>query len=342
MESSTVKPTAAQSTSTSTDATPVAKDMKHAGLQELCGKRDAGAILPTAGAPLQLAGLRLVEANLSELDLSGADLSGAELLNCDFTGSRLVGANLTDAVLHNADMTNVELLGSDISRADFTNSTLHKAGLGTVTAHETVFFGATCHEATFSGADMTGCDLRAAKLDGARMIKTNLDKSVCTNAVLSNVDMTSTSVHDASFHDAALHGASLRGVSGYKSADWIGADIQNHEFRTQSKKHEVLYRVWSITSDCGRSLARWSLWTVLVALIYAYLYTLVDIDWGDYETPLSPVYYSVVTFTTLGYGDVLPGSVGAQVMAMSEVVLGYFSLGGMMSILSDKMARRAG
>ncbi len=79
-----------------------------------------------------------------------------------------------------------------------------------------------------------------------------------------------------------------------------------------------------------------------MALIYAYLYTLVDIDWGDYETPLSPVYYSVVTFTTLGYGDVLPGSVGAQVMAMSEVVLGYFSLGGMMSILSDKMARRAG
>ncbi len=366
MESSTAKPAAAPSTSTASSAAaragaPTANGEKHAGLQELCGRRDAGELLPKPGSPLQLAGLRLVEANLGGLDLSGVDLSGAELINCDFTGSRLVGANLTDAVLHNVDLTNVELLGSDISRADFTNGTLHKTGLGTVTAHETVFFGASCHEATFSGADMTGCDLRAAKLDEARMIKTNLEKSVCANTDLSKVDMTGASVAGASFRDADLHEAALRGVDGYKSADWIGADIQNadfngawnlrrhiqdenyiHEFRTQSNMHEVLYRVWSVTSDCGRSLARWSLWTVLVALIYAYLYTLVEIDWGSYETPISPIYYSVVTFTTLGYGDVLPGSVGAQLLAMSEVVLGYFSLGGMMSILSDKMARRAG
>jgi len=337
------------------------RPVKHAGLQELCGRRDGGETLPAAAEPLQLAGLRLVETNLSGLDLSRADLSGVEFIGCDLSGARLVGVDLTDAVLHNADLSNVEFLGSDLSRADLTNGTLDQAGLGTVTAVESVFFGATCTDATFSGSDLTGSDLRAAKFHGARMLNTTLDNSVCDNAVLAEVDLSGATVSGASFRDADLRGAQMRGVGGFKTANWIDADIQNvdftgawnlrrhiqdenfiHEFRSQSRFHEVLYRLWSITSDCGRSLARWSAWTVLVALVYAGLYTLVEIDWGDHQTPLSPVYYSVVTFTTLGYGDVLPSSVGAQLLAMSEVVLGYFSLGGMMSILSDKMARRAG
>jgi hypothetical protein len=115
-----------------------------------------------------------------------------------------------------------------------------------------------------------------------------------------------------------------------------------YEFRQQNRTNRVLYWLWWVTSDCGRSLARWTLWTLLVALLYSLAYTRVAIDWGDYESPLSPLYFSIVTFTTLGYGDVLPASAGAQALVISEVILGYLSLGGLMSILSDKMARRAG
>jgi voltage-gated potassium channel Kch len=53
------------------------------------------------------------------------------------------------------------------------------------------------------------------------------------------------------------------------------------------------------------------------------------------------LYYSVVTLTTLGYGDVVPASPTAQVLAMCEVVLGYVMLGGLLSIFSNKMSRRA-
>lgn len=336
-------------------------DAKRAALLELCERRDRGEALPGAAEPLDLSGERFVELNLAGLDLSRANLAGTELLRCDLTGSRLAGADLTGALLHDADLTNVELLGADVSGADFSNSNLDRAGFGQVTGHHALFFGARCSGATFSAADLTGSDFRAAKLDKSRMLNTVLTDAVFTAATLSDVDLTGAAVGGACFRDADLRGAQLRNITEYHRADWINADIQNvdftgawlvrrhiqdenyiHEFRSQSKAHEQLYRLWSITSDCGRSLTRWSLWTVLVAMIYAGFYTLVDIDWGDYETPLSPVYYSVVTFTTLGYGDVLPGSTGAQLLAMSEVVLGYFSLGGMMSILSDKMARRAG
>ena len=330
-------------------------------LADLQRRRDEGEAQPAAPRPLQLAEVRLVNADLSGLDLSGADLSGMQLVNCTLHGSRLVGVDLTGAVLHDVDLTEAELLGSDLTGADLANATLRRTGMGQVTAPDAILFGARCEGASFSGSDLSRADLRATDLSGTRMIQTTLDHAVLTAARLAGAELTRASVDGAVLRDADLRGAQLRAVTGYRTADWIDADISDvdftgawnirrhiqdvnyiHEFRAQSRYHELLYRLWWITSDCGRSLARWTAWTVLVALLYAVAYTTVDMDWGQNRTALSPLYFSVVTFTTLGFGDILPGSATAQALAMSEVVLGYLSLGGMMSILSDKMARRAG
>ena len=70
-------------------------------------------------------------------------------------------------------------------------------------------------------------------------------------------------------------------------------------------------------------------------------YGFVEIDYGTYETGLSPLYYSVVTMTTLGYGDAVPASTAEQVMAMVQVVIGDVMLGGVLSIFATKMGRRA-
>ena len=331
-------------------------------LDDLRRRRDEGEPLPAAaGRTLDLRGARLVGADLSGLDLTGADLSSAQLLQCDLSGCRLIGANLVDALLHDADLTDAELLGADLSGADLSNAALDRAGLGQITAVGAVFFGVSGKAATFTGADLSGSDFRVADLDSCRMLSATVDGADFSSAKLISADLTGAMLDGATFREADLRRSKLKGVVGYASADWIGADIQNvdftgawllrrhiqdenylHEFRNQSRLHERLYQVWKLTSDCGRSLWRWSAWTALIALLYAAAYTQVAIDWGNHPSPLSPIYYSVVTFTTLGYGDVLPGSTAAQLLAMSEVVLGYFSLGGMMSILSDKMARRAG
>ena len=53
------------------------------------------------------------------------------------------------------------------------------------------------------------------------------------------------------------------------------------------------------------------------------------------------MYFSVVTLTTLGFGDVLPASVSAQVVVIAEVIIGYMMLGGLLSIFATKMGRRA-
>ena len=144
------------------------------------------------------------------------------------------------------------------------------------------------------------------------------------------------------------------------TASWVGIDIQDVDFtgayimrrfiadqnylaemRRRSRTHAIMFHVWRITSDCGRSFTRWGLWTAFIALVFAFIYPHVGIDYGNHETPLSPFYFSVVTLTTLGYGDVQPASVSGQIVAMIEVIIGYVMLGGLLSIVSNKMARRA-
>ncbi len=53
------------------------------------------------------------------------------------------------------------------------------------------------------------------------------------------------------------------------------------------------------------------------------------------------LYFSVVTFTTLGFGDVIPLNNLSERWVMVEVILGYVMLGGLISIFANKLARRS-
>ena len=66
----------------------------------------------------------------------------------------------------------------------------------------------------------------------------------------------------------------------------------------------------------------------------------IDIQGRD-ATPFTPYYFSIVTFTTLGFGDVVPKNLAGEIWLTSEVVLGYLMLGGLISIFSTKVTRRA-
>jgi hypothetical protein len=55
----------------------------------------------------------------------------------------------------------------------------------------------------------------------------------------------------------------------------------------------------------------------------------------------TPFYYSIVTFTTLGFGDVTPTNFWGEFWVTLEVILGYVMLGGLISIFANKIARRS-
>jgi len=55
----------------------------------------------------------------------------------------------------------------------------------------------------------------------------------------------------------------------------------------------------------------------------------------------TPFYFSVVTFTTLGFGDVKPSDWIGQLLITIEVISGYVMLGGLISIFANSLARRS-
>jgi len=307
-----------------------------------------------------LVGAGLSGRDLTGVDLSGRDLTGADLSGADLSRCRLNGAVLRDAVLVHATLHETQLLGADLTGADLSGADAFSVMMGRANLTNAVLFNATLNDATFSHADLTNADFRTANLEGARFREAALIHTDLSRARMSGADLTRADVDRAIFRDTDLTGSRIKALTGYSSADWIGIDIlgadfagaymvrrtimdQNYlyEFKHKSRLNSIIYEIWSITSDCGRSFGRWGLLTALIAALFAIAYGFVDIDYGTYETALSPLYYSVVTMTTLGYGDAVPASAVGQVLAMIQVVLGYVMLGGVLSIFATKMARRA-
>jgi uncharacterized protein YjbI with pentapeptide repeats len=309
---------------------------------------------------VDLKGAFLADADMSGLDLTGADLSGANLARANLTGAMLFGAQLSDAVLVGAQLSDADFTGANLERAILQSAKGQRVGFGGAQMAGINLGECSLEDCSFVDADLSGSDLRAASLTNARLSGAKLHDVDATSASFHGADLSDCDVERAVFDRADLRHASLIGILGYESASWIGSDVrdiaplgthlwkrfvgdQNYlqEFRSRGPVAEALYRAWWLTSDCGRSVGRWGLCTLALIMSFGFAYNFVDIDFGSHATWLSPYYFSVVTVTTLGYGDVQPASVAGQVVAMAQVLLGYVMLGGLLSILSNKMARRS-
>lgn len=298
-----------------------------------------------------------------------ADLRGANLLNADLQGADLSGKNLAGAQLFQANLQGANLQGANLDGAELAGANLQGANLEAVSARQTGFgranltganlFNADLHGATLTEADLSEADLHCTILENARLRQANLTHADFSEANLHLVDMSLANVARANFSNADLRQARLRMLKGFKKANWVGVDIRDinfagafmvrneiidqnfiKEFRSSSRLNALVYYPWWISCDCGRSMLRWCFWIGVQTFVFAWIHTLVGVDYGDYPTVLSPVYYSVVTLTTLGYGDIVPSTVAGQIVAIIEVSMGYLMLGGLLSIFSTKLARR--
>ncbi len=302
----------------------------------------------------------LMGANLDGLDLSGADLRGVNLSRASLKGTVLVGAQLQGAVLFEACLDDADLRTADLSGANLESARAERALLAGANLSGVMASGASLRSCSLTTANLQGAVFSGADLTGARLREVDARKACFTRANLQEADLFRMRLDRASFDDADMRGAELTDATGYRTASWLRVDQRNsnftgahllrrwvldenylHEFRRQSRFSEVVYRAWSLTSDCGRSVSRWAMLVLVQVLVFGWLYTLGGVNLGPNPTWLSGTYFSVVTISSLGYGDILPVSDVMRMLAMIEVIMGYVMLGGMVSILSNKMARRA-
>lgn len=296
-----------------------------------------------------LRGANLIGADLRGANLVGRDLSNARLFQADLSGANLREANLEGAELSAANLEGAILDGAHCTRAGFGRANLVGANL----------FRTNLEEATLTQANLQGANLHCVNLKHARLREADLSGADLSEADLRYTDMSLATIRATNFTNSDLRHARLRMMRHFKKAHWLGADIRDinfagayllrreiidqnfiAEFRSYNWVSKILYYPWMLTCDCGRSMFRWCCCIGILLCLFAYFYTLVGIDFGDYATALSPLYFSVVTMTTLGFGDVVPKTLAGQIVAMLEVSTGYMMLGGLLSIFSNKLARR--
>lgn len=288
--------------------------------------------------------------DLDGVDFCGAQLQGARFCGASLKGARFVGAHLDDADFFGADLTGANLARAQAPRANFGGAQLDDVDAPALSAPDAVFTRAT----------LQGANLQNATLTRSRFQHCDLTRATFHSADITEADFTACVLNQANFEHAQLDDAIFRNIHRYGGADFYGCDLSvanctgsalfkrhasDENFIRELKERSTLSRVWVfiwwLTSDCGRSLSRWGAWTAAIAVAFAFAYTQVGVDFGANKTALSPLYFSIVTLTSLGYGDVLPTTVAGQAVAMAESLVGFCAIGGLITIFSNKVARRA-
>jgi len=110
-------------------------------------------------------------------------------------------------------------------------------------------------------------------------------------------------------------------------------DYSYNEQGFQKKKYGLISRFTSYEFSAFFDSAVW-----LPDDSIVYFHNVLD---GEYKYPLIDfLYFSTVTITTLGYGDILPNSSFVRMVVMVETCLGMFLLGGIITIVFSSSRKK--
>ena len=306
---------------------------------------------------------QLAEEDLSELDLSRANLSDADLSGAELFDSVLARTNLKMASLRGADLSGAKLEGAELYKVDLSGASLIGADLSNAYLAES-----NLSEADLRGVNLQGADLSGANFSGAQLMGANLGRATLARANLEATNLRNADVYGADLTDmgygtyrtmkghyygirslSSCHGNALF-VRDAKDQDYLDT-MENRIDATQSAGHRrwkrFWFRAWGLI-DYGRSLGRLFAIAFIIAMAFGLVYFLDRaFDWGLLEysspatSPLSPFYHSIVTYTKLGFGYMRPSHWIGEILLVCEGVLGYLTLGLLLSILANRVARRA-
>jgi uncharacterized protein YjbI with pentapeptide repeats len=238
------------------------------------------------------AGAGLVDADLSGATLYGADLSGANMFQADLTDATLAGAEV-GARLELANLTRTDLFGADLRGAAF---------YGAVTTDTQL------NERTTFGSHYTGGDQSVGDDDSqaARWCLRRIEQLADDNAL------------PAQSREAFLQRRNLRRREASTEGNWgewtLLTVVQwvmgyGESFARVLRTAAVvilistlLYPVWGVETTAGQRLTYPATSSAATAPL-EYVAALAD-------TLLTSLYFSVLTFTTLGFGDLQPVGLG--------------------------------
>ena len=290
---------------------------------------------------------------LDGANFRGAVLSGSTVL----AGCSLVDADFTDAVVDDADLSE-----TDLRRATFRD----------VDAHGTSFRNATIHDAVFVFVDLRGADFRGAKLYRAGLtdVRINLETTFGERTVYEE-ELSRLSDEGGADADERTERADsaqwvYRELQRLYDENAFPEQVHTYYLREMNFRRRNAWRVGNYLRALKLAGSRWVMqygtnpWRVVATslvliLVCAGLYpltggvqeigtdTAVTYEIDDptdtsgrvlLQAYLKSLYFSVVTFATLGYGDIQPVGQWARAIAGIETLLGSLLMALLVFVLT--------
>ena len=292
-------------------------------------------------------------------DFTPDESTKAEVENLHKEGHSLAGINLKFAEMSQAKLVNGDLSNSDLTRADFSGASLY--GIN--------FEGANLFKTNFEGANLKSANLKNCNLLGADF----------TNTKLNNVDWGEDYkvVNEIEAEKAVASGDHEKAVEKYKEAEDIyralkmtlqaqslGEDTSKMFLREMIVKRKQLsrfsplrfaHKFAHLAFGYGEKIGNifYSMLTVLVTCALIYGINGVDYqdrnlsffaddikEYGYWKTFGNLFYFSVVVFSTVGFGEITPlGLLNKSIMIMEGLIGGIIMSIIMIAIYKQLMDR---
>lgn len=323
-----------------------------------------------------LSGLKLSslmkKANFQKAALSEANLRGAVLTGANFQGSRLMEAKLQKAILVKvnfrkanmdyAQMQEANLMEADLERTILIKASLQRAELMEANLKEAILIGTN-----FRFASLIGCDLTGASLVGANLREADFDEKVN----LRNVNLYQTKLDGSTLKNSqnkldriiiqeknkkhAIARDVYMNLKNYFNKEGMYEVAGEYYYREKLMETNCIcsrknFSKWlfnhllNITAGFGERPSRVLGWWFIVIVGFAFMFfkgeglIIKSTNFSHAETFWDYLYFSIVTFTTLGFGDIAPKP-SFRLLASIEAILGAILMAMFIYVFSRKMGR---
>ncbi|WP_283788118.1 ion channel [Bermanella sp. WJH001] len=270
-------------------------------------------------------------------------------------GACLAYANLDDVNLVSQRSENAYSLAN----ADLFHASLHRAHLFKVDMSGASLMKADCSEANVHYANLEAANLLGAKFDGAKIENVHWGKTLFHEALgfeaCAQKNQEKAVVYFEQAEEVARH---LRKVSEHEGLFELAGHFFIKEMINRRRQmprwswQRLLSKAVDLFCGYGEQPARVVGFSLCLIFIFAIAFWVFGIEDGSHVIQFSldaswqqnllnlgnTLYFSVVTFTTLGYGDLVP--IGfSRMLAAIEAFTGSFTLALFVVVFVKKMTR---
>jgi hypothetical protein len=267
-----------------------------------------------------LVGATFEDAALHDIDFTGTDLRRSVFENVDASGATFDGANIEDAIFRNADLRGASFDGTRLYRTVFTDTRINQeTDFGEGLVYEETAVASDDHEEMLTESESALWTYQT--LQG--LLETNALPGRSLTYYLREMDLRRRTTWRAGDYLAALRLEGSRWVMRYGSSPWrvIASSV-------------VLMVLCALAYPLTGGVQE-------VGIDQAITYSVEDPSrtpaWWLVEVFFTSLYFSAVTFATLGYGDIQPVGPLARTIAGLESLVGSMLMALLVFVLTRRM-----